>query len=101
MHDARYYSAFEAAWRLLKFPIVEHEPAVELMPVHLENQHTVYYKKGEHLQAHAAGKKQVNYAYGAVRCEQCTPTKFILEHAHCDFARSMAASPSAVTILSN
>ena len=46
--DARYVSASEAAWRLFSFLMVEHEPSIERLEVHLEDHHIVYYKEGEH-----------------------------------------------------
>lgn len=44
--DARYVSASEASWRLFSFPIVEHNPTVERLEVHLEGRHTVYFEQG-------------------------------------------------------
>ena len=56
--DARYISASEAAWRLLSFPMVEHEPFVERLEVNLEGHHIVYYKEGEHENAKTVGKEK-------------------------------------------
>ena len=57
--DARHISASEAAWRLFSFPILEHEPSVERLEVHLEGHHTVYYKEGEHESAKKSEKKSL------------------------------------------
>ena len=56
--DARYISASEAAWRLFSFPMVEHEPSVERLEVHLEGHHVVQYKEGEHENAKIVGKEK-------------------------------------------
>ncbi|CDF36818.1 partial DNA helicase [Chondrus crispus] len=40
--DARYVSASEAAWRLFSFDIVDRNPPVVRLAVHLPNHHTVY-----------------------------------------------------------
>ena len=49
--DARYVSASEAAWRLLSFPMVEHQSPVERLEVHLEGHHTIYFESGNEQQA--------------------------------------------------
>ena len=66
--DARYVSASEAAWRLFSFPIVEHEPSVERLEFHLEGQHIVYYKKGEHENAIIVGERAINEIYCILFC---------------------------------
>ncbi|CDF33021.1 unnamed protein product [Chondrus crispus] len=43
--DARYVSASEAAWRLFSFDIVDRNPPVVRLAVHLPNHHTVYFEK--------------------------------------------------------
>ena len=56
--DARYVSASEAPWRLISFPIVEHESSVEQLEIHLKSDRTVYYKEGEHENAKTLGKEK-------------------------------------------
>lgn len=43
--DGRYICPHEAAWRILDFPIHEHDPPVMILPVHLENRQTAYFKE--------------------------------------------------------
>ena len=57
--DARCISASEAAWRLFSFPMVEHQPTVERLEVHLEGRHTVYFGEGEHQKAKETGKDKL------------------------------------------
>ena len=45
--DARYLSATEADWRLRGYSIVEHNPNIVRLEVHLEGQHVVYFNEGE------------------------------------------------------
>ena len=45
--DARYVSASEACWRIFKFEIVQNNPHVERLEVHLQDHHTVYFAEGE------------------------------------------------------
>ena len=56
--DARYVSASETAWRLFSFPMVELEPSVERLEIHLEGHHSVYYKECEHENANGLRKEQ-------------------------------------------
>lgn len=43
--DARYVSASEALWRLSQFEIVDKQPAVVRLDVHLEIHHKVYFRE--------------------------------------------------------
>ena len=45
--DARYVSASEAAWRILGFDIVNNQPPVVRLEVHLESHYTVFFRQGE------------------------------------------------------
>ncbi|CDF40386.1 ATP dependant DNA helicase [Chondrus crispus] len=49
--DARYVSASEAAWRLFSFDIVDRNPPVVRLTVHLPNHHTVYFEEGREQEA--------------------------------------------------
>ncbi|CDF39624.1 Helicase-like protein [Chondrus crispus] len=49
--DARYVSASEAAWRLFSFDIVDRNPPVVILTVHLPNHHTVYFEEGREQEA--------------------------------------------------
>ncbi|CDF38639.1 unnamed protein product [Chondrus crispus] len=49
--DARYVSASEAAWRLFSFDIVDRNPPVVRLAVHLPNHHTVYFEEGREQEA--------------------------------------------------
>ena len=49
--DARYLSATEADWRLRGYSIVEHDPSVVRLEVHLEGEHIVYFNEGEENEA--------------------------------------------------
>ncbi|CDF33193.1 ATP dependant DNA helicase [Chondrus crispus] len=49
--DARYVSASEAAWRLFSFDIVDRNPPVVRLTVHLPNHHTVYLEEGREQEA--------------------------------------------------
>ena len=49
--DARYLSATEADWRLRGYSIVEHDPNVVRLEVHLKGQHIVYFEEGEEKEA--------------------------------------------------
>ena len=56
--NVRYISAFEAAWRLFSFSMVEHETSFERLEVYLEGHHVVNYKEGEHENAKIVGKEK-------------------------------------------
>ncbi|CAI9271489.1 unnamed protein product [Lactuca saligna] len=43
--DGRYLCPHEAAWRIFDFPIHEREPSVTILPVHLPDKQTVYFKE--------------------------------------------------------
>ena len=43
--DARYVFASEAAWRILSFDIVDRNPPVVRLAVHLSNHYTVYFEE--------------------------------------------------------
>ena len=45
--DARHISASEAAWRIFSFPIVENQPTVERLQIHLEGRRTAYFGQEE------------------------------------------------------
>lgn len=45
--DCRYIGASEAAWRILGFPLHDKSHAVEMMPVHLENMHMVFFRAND------------------------------------------------------
>ena len=45
--DCRYLSACEAAWRIFKFDIHHRYPAVERLPFHLPNEHSVVFDESE------------------------------------------------------
>ena len=62
--DARYISASEAAWRLFSYPMVEHEPSVERLEVHLEGHHVVYFEEGDHENAKNTGKEKTTKLLG-------------------------------------
>ncbi|CDF33944.1 ATP dependant DNA helicase PIF1 [Chondrus crispus] len=49
--DARYVSASEAAWRLFSFDIVDRNPPVVRLSVHLPNHHTFYFEEGREQEA--------------------------------------------------
>lgn len=49
--DARYVSASEALWRLFQFEIIDKQPTVVRLDVHLENYHTVYFREERQQQA--------------------------------------------------
>lgn len=49
--DARYVSASEALWRLFQFEIIDKQPTVVGLDVHLENHHTVYFREEQQQQA--------------------------------------------------
>ncbi|CDF36122.1 unnamed protein product [Chondrus crispus] len=49
--DARYVSASESAWRLFSFDIVDRNPPVVRLAVHLPNHHTVYFEEGREQEA--------------------------------------------------
>ena len=54
--DGRYFSASEAAWRILQFPIHEQHPNVVRLQVHLPKQHAVLFDQNDSPEAiHAAG----------------------------------------------
>ncbi len=55
--DARYVSASGAAWMLLSFPMVGHQPPVERLEVHLEGHHTIYFESGSEHQAVLKGEE--------------------------------------------
>ena len=46
-YDCRYLSACEAAWRIFKFDIHHRFPAVERLPFHLPNEHSVVFDPTE------------------------------------------------------
>ena len=46
-YDCRYLSACEAAWRIFKFDIHHRYPAVERLPFHLPNEHSVCFDPTE------------------------------------------------------
>ena len=41
--DARYISAAESCWHIFEFSMHSESPSVYQLPVHLENQHLIYY----------------------------------------------------------
>jgi hypothetical protein len=45
--DARFVSASEAAWRILKFPMSGQFPNTFRLAIHLENEQTIIYKENE------------------------------------------------------
>ncbi len=45
--DARFVSASEAAWRILKFPMSGQFPATTRLSIHLENQQSVVFKENQ------------------------------------------------------
>lgn len=47
--DGRYICPHEAAWRILNFPIHERNPPVTILPVHLANMQTVYFREDSHI----------------------------------------------------
>ncbi|CDF36294.1 unnamed protein product [Chondrus crispus] len=47
----KYVSASEAAWRLFSFDIVDRNPPVVRLAVHLPNHHTVYFEEGREQEA--------------------------------------------------
>ncbi|CDF40383.1 ATP dependant DNA helcase [Chondrus crispus] len=49
--DARYVLASEAAWRLFSFDIVDRNPPVVRLAVHLPNHYTVYFEEGREQEA--------------------------------------------------
>jgi hypothetical protein len=49
-YDCRYVSSSEAAWRVYKFDIHEHWPAVTRLGLHLEGQQPVTFKEHQHLE---------------------------------------------------
>ena len=49
--DARYVSASEAVWRLFSFDIVDRNPPVVKLAVHLPNHDTVYFEEGREQEA--------------------------------------------------
>ncbi|CDF40177.1 putative DNA helicase [Chondrus crispus] len=49
--DVRYVSASEAAWGLFSFDIVDRNPPVVRLAVHLPNHHTVYFEEGREQEA--------------------------------------------------
>lgn len=51
----RYFGASEAAWHIFEFKMSDREPGVEALPVHLENEQTVYFNTGAQAEAIAAG----------------------------------------------
>ncbi len=53
---ARYISASEVAWILFSFPMVEHQPPVERLEVHIEGHHIIYFQECEHNKAVDTGK---------------------------------------------
>ena len=57
--DARYVSASEACWRLFKFEIVENNPHVERLEVHLSNHHTLFFRDGEEKNAVERGENHI------------------------------------------
>ena len=55
--DERYLSATEADWRLRGYSIVEHDPKVARLEVHLEGKHVVYFEEGK--ENNAAEKNKI------------------------------------------
>ena len=51
LQDARYVSASEAGWRLFSFDIVDRNPPVVRLAVHLPKHHTVYFEEGREQEA--------------------------------------------------
>ncbi|CDF33636.1 partial DNA helicase [Chondrus crispus] len=49
--DARYVSALKATWKLFSFEIVDSNPPVVRLAVHLPNHHTVYFEEGREQEA--------------------------------------------------
>lgn len=47
--DSRYVSTYEALWRIFGFNMHAHSPTVVRLPVHLEDQHQVYFRDEERL----------------------------------------------------
>ena len=56
--EARYLSATESDWRLRGYSIVEHDPNVVRLEVHLEGQHVVYFNEGEEQEALVQSKNK-------------------------------------------
>jgi hypothetical protein len=48
--DCRYIGSSEAAWRILGFAMHDKSHAVEMLPVHLENKHMVYFRPTDDIQ---------------------------------------------------
>lgn len=55
--DCRYIGTSEAVWRILGFGMHDKSHAVEMLPVHLENMHMVYFKENQQLQSISTPKK--------------------------------------------
>ena len=47
--DARYLAASEATWRLFGFKNQEKSPAVHALPVHLPDEHTVFFNDSSNI----------------------------------------------------
>jgi hypothetical protein len=47
--DCRYIGSSEAAWRILGFSMHDKSHSVEMMPVHLENMHMVFFRENQDL----------------------------------------------------
>lgn len=47
--DGRYLSSGEAAWKILSFPIHWNFPSVEMLPIHLPGQQTVFFSDSDRL----------------------------------------------------
>nr|CAD2197831.1 unnamed protein product [Meloidogyne enterolobii] len=45
--DARYLSPVEACWKIFKFPLQEKSHSVMRLPVHLENEHLIYFEEDD------------------------------------------------------
>ena len=67
--DARYLSATEADWRLRGYSIVEHDPNVVRLEIHLEGQHVVYFNEGEEQGALAKSKNKRTKLMDLVHCK--------------------------------
>jgi hypothetical protein len=81
--EARYISASEAIWRLLAFPIHGRDPAVERLPVHLENHQIVYYNPNDPQRALDASRNtKLTKYFDAVREEKANPLSAELLNGH-------------------
>ena len=63
--DTRYISAPEAIWRIFKYCLTHRSHSIQRLPVHLEDQHNIYFDPGEEEQAleAAEGKDSPLTAY--------------------------------------